>query len=446
MHTEETYRIAAQEANVIISKCIGCLAPFFSGAYDLVKEDLADFFRADDVSVKTTAFYVNHSNSIAAFLQVRDMLRLETTGWKKDLLADYIHRRISEKLVSMVPILVPGLDTDFLSVLSSEHYEGASAKDLSIVLLPSEAAFASLDNTIAFHANNQYAFTFENAHAIRKQMNTGGGTVLATTYFKNSDSGVKSFKTVGLVPIHTLCFYYSVVVKAHAHWMLCFPNNDTLREIDIPVQCINYREGEVVSLLASQVRPCHEKVIIEKLSSLVQYKNGLVQFPRLDLKAELRKIVHQTFMGYTMCDDDAVVEAIINTTDVAKRGTALIVSDPETIAAETEHLVCDHKRGVCISSNVLPMFSRGNAETIRSFSSIDGAIMLDTEGRCHSFGVILDGAINRGTKDENNIGDPSRGAKYNCTKTYVYSHVRPMLGVVISADGMFNVLSNRATE
>lgn len=49
---------------------------------------------------------------------------------------------------------------------------------------------------------------------------------------------------------------------------------------------------------------------------------------------------------------------------------------------------------------------------IRNVASIDGAILLDSTGICHSIGVILDGiATEKGRSD--------RGARYNSAVRYV---------------------------
>ena len=53
-----------------------------------------------------------------------------------------------------------------------------------------------------------------------------------------------------------------------------------------------------------------------------------------------------------------------------------------------------------------------NDSLIRNVTSIDGAVLLDSHGVCHSIGVILDGiATNKGTS--------ARGARYNSAVRYV---------------------------
>jgi len=72
-------------------------------------------------------------------------------------------------------------------------------------------------------------------------------------------------------------------------------------------------------------------------------------------------------------------------------------------------------------------------EMIRRVTSIDGAVLLDAEGRCHAIGAILDG---RATAK----GRPARGARYNSALRYVCDAGCPTLAVVISEDGRVDVL------
>lgn len=66
-------------------------------------------------------------------------------------------------------------------------------------------------------------------------------------------------------------------------------------------------------------------------------------------------------------------------------------------------------------------------------SAIDGAVLLDVNGRCHAFGVILDGHATA-------KGDRSRGSRYNSAVRYQHSIRSACVIVVISEDGMIDVL------
>lgn len=76
----------------------------------------------------------------------------------------------------------------------------------------------------------------------------------------------------------------------------------------------------------------------------------------------------------------------------------------------------------------------GPADIVR-FGRVDGAVVLDRDGSCHAFGVILDGkAAGR--------GDPARGSRYNSAVRY-QKMIPESLLVVISDDGTVDLIPDR---
>lgn len=73
-------------------------------------------------------------------------------------------------------------------------------------------------------------------------------------------------------------------------------------------------------------------------------------------------------------------------------------------------------------------------DALLAASAIDGAILVDPLGRAHAAGVILDGHAVPG------LGDPSRGARFNSAKRYLVENGHRCLIVVVSEDGMLNLL------
>ena len=71
---------------------------------------------------------------------------------------------------------------------------------------------------------------------------------------------------------------------------------------------------------------------------------------------------------------------------------------------------------------------------IARLASVDGAVIIGPDGRCHAFGVILDGIAN-----EN--GDRARGARFNSAVRYQNMEETPnSMIIVISDDGMIDML------
>jgi CTP:molybdopterin cytidylyltransferase MocA len=73
------------------------------------------------------------------------------------------------------------------------------------------------------------------------------------------------------------------------------------------------------------------------------------------------------------------------------------------------------------------------ADDVTRFSRIDGATLLDVEGRCHAVGVILDGEATA-------AGDPSRGSRFNSSLRYQASSRTAVVAVVVSDDGYVDLV------
>ncbi|MGH8546002.1 MAG: diadenylate cyclase [Gammaproteobacteria bacterium] len=72
-------------------------------------------------------------------------------------------------------------------------------------------------------------------------------------------------------------------------------------------------------------------------------------------------------------------------------------------------------------------------ELLRQLTSMDGAVLVDPQGRCHAIGVILDGRAA-------GHGDPARGSRFNNAVRYLDTEPPPAVVVVYSADGSIDIL------
>lgn len=73
------------------------------------------------------------------------------------------------------------------------------------------------------------------------------------------------------------------------------------------------------------------------------------------------------------------------------------------------------------------------ATVLTQLTNMDGAVLLDPQGRCHAIGVILDGIAH-------GKGDPARGSRFNNAIRYLDSEPPPTIVVVYSADGGIDIL------
>ena len=112
-----------------------------------------------------------------------------------------------------------------------------------------------------------------------------------------------------------------------------------------------------------------------------------------------------------------------------KRGTMVVISTEAR--AEAERL----RTQSTLLEPVLP-----TPLITRLVTAIDGAVLLDPEGFCHAVGVILDG------KSRPDRGTPTRGARYNSAVRYVESSTVPCLAVVVSEDGMVDIVTRKKGE
>jgi hypothetical protein len=70
----------------------------------------------------------------------------------------------------------------------------------------------------------------------------------------------------------------------------------------------------------------------------------------------------------------------------------------------------------------------------RLVTAIDGAVLIDPEAYCYSIGVILDGKAS-------GRGSSTRGARYNSALRYVESSPYPCMAIVVSEDGLVDILT-----
>jgi hypothetical protein len=156
---------------------------------------------------------------------------------------------------------------------------------------------------------------------------------------------------------------------------------------------------------------------------LMRANYGLPSLPRPRLsRIDFRRDLKYTF-GLT---DSAKVEKLWDVVLEASRqahGTLLVITTEALAEADRLKLQCTLIEPVPLT----PLITR-------LVTSIDGAVLLDPEGYCYSIGVILDGRAS-------GRGDGSRGARYNSAIRYVESSAYPCLAVVVSEDGLVDVLT-----
>ena len=157
--------------------------------------------------------------------------------------------------------------------------------------------------------------------------------------------------------------------------------------------------------------------------------------PKTDIQKKARDEIGQVFPEI----DKKLLDYIIS--QEFDHGALFILSDTEGIESITKTLA-DFKRCFPISMPLLTTLSKGDVkDIIKSLSNIDGAIFIDTEGKIHAIGAILDG-------EAKVKADPSRGSRYNSAQNYIAnmnSESSKYVAIIISSDKMIDLsFSNNA--
>ena len=95
------------------------------------------------------------------------------------------------------------------------------------------------------------------------------------------------------------------------------------------------------------------------------------------------------------------------------------------------HAAEEAARLVPQATMIEPVFLR--EDLLGAMTNIDGAVLVAPDGRCHAFGVILDGTAT-------GAGDFARGARYNSAVRYRSAAGSDCLIIIVSEDGMINLL------
>ncbi len=164
----------------------------------------------------------------------------------------------------------------------------------------------------------------------------------------------------------------------------------------------------------------HDKNLLIKTS----YNVPNVPQQRID-RNKFYSDFHRIFNDATESNSDNIW-AIIEQAITQKHGTMLVISD----GAKEESTRLKKQ-----SFKITPITI--DSSFIQKVTSIDGALLLDYEGKCYSIGVILDGlAVEKGSS--------ARGARYNSAIRY-YEYVKEKCNtivIIISEDGMIDIIPN----
>lgn len=162
---------------------------------------------------------------------------------------------------------------------------------------------------------------------------------------------------------------------------------------------------------------CHQSQV------LVQVAHGNPGLPRARLEADVFKDILCRVLHHVGSSDADVLWELVQAVIQQRQGSLLVVS--EEAPDESERLSA---QAMCLEPQRL------TPEELHALAAMDGAVLLDTHGRCYAAGMILDGMATR-------HGHPGRGARYNSAVRYVQARPqRSCVAIVVSKDGGVDVV------
>ena len=294
-----------------------------------------------------------------------------------------LRHQLHQQFACQLSLLSGGVDLDLIIFLSGEKYESSEAKAMTIAIVPSPSAVPA---ELRFSLKNRLTLDFANSHALRKQLQMAKSGALAIYW----DSQSMAFRTVGILT-HSADSFFRFVFTGHMKW-----------EFHVPFSGCRMR-----------------------------YQQGRLMLPAVDLSQEHAIRLRNLFSSPDiLC---TILQAFCNC-----KGALMIVAPKSIIQKECSRLADKYARGILLE-RPFPLdlqCSEKLEDQLKRFTSIDGAIFVDTDGFCHACGIILDGKARI-------PGDPNRGSRFNSTSTYIRSlyTIYPghkVLGVVKSEDGMLD--------
>ena len=308
------------------------------------------------------------------------------------------------------------IDLSVISYISYETYESETIDRMVMVLIPCDTRddlFSNdiiKDNVIFFSDRQLTEINISNSHSIRKQLNIT--KCEKTTQYNEMYCLVVACEvngkaySVGIGNSQLINYFPYVSFNKKNSWKFFLPKGDN----DSVYNCLFKYERSRFNL---EINPNQRKLYImkkikETLSSQVCDSSSLLY-------------------------KDNVIEKVLHIASKANKGSTIVLSISSAIEQEADRLCKQYNRGFQFEGNYN---NNKYNKILKQFSNIDGAFLIDFNGKIWASGVILDGQ----TMTE---GDPSRGARYNIIPNYLQLFKRtynsPIVVIVISEDGMINI-------
>ena len=306
---------------------------------------------------------------------------------------ELLEREFEAWIDEVVRIFTFGLNTELLTQIACEAYEGRIAKELSIVFIPGQTVLSQVSsNTTVLDKHIKLPIDTEHVHGIRKllEIAQNGFSLLA----QPSSSGVYAigFGKRGDFNTH----FFEVCFEGKMRWAFYPPN----------------------------------RLNVKNRYPLFRYCNGLLVFPEIDLNSLLTEKALSIFPNLNR----PAFERMVKLAQSQHHGT-IVIWLPDRIAKKEAKRLCIRGNQGFVPTKAI---QHRNKKLISAIMAIDGALLCGTKsGNCIAYGVILDGkATKNGTRE--------RGARYNSAQSYIHkfqSSWPKALAIVVSEDGMIDAIT-----
>jgi len=401
-----------------------CILPFTMQKTDVLLDALVNAIKNVGLHITETEFYINHPNLgiyLSTFRKVlASYIIASENGYIPADEHDFriIRNKITDQITQHIMDITDDLSLDFISALGAERYEKGEAKGLSLSILPSRKTIDKCTDALVFKEPNRLELTLENVHSIRKQLNLSNGGALAVTW----NYSKAQFETIGVISEGDAIRFPWFEFCGSAEWKFCLPPIN-INEDSTPQTPANDETKDAPNQIDSACR--------------VYVKQGVLVLPPIQLCSEVEAYIRKKNLLKSDFEYDTISH-LVEATSKCEHGALLVFTSRYTARKESLRLAHRNSRGMQ-TKEPIPFSDRNKLKKeFYQLTSIDGALILDFDGNCYAYGVILDG-VARGK------GNSGRGARYNSAVTYIKNKSssklrRKMFAVVCSEDGMVDVI------
>lgn len=388
-----------------------CVLPFTMQKTDVLIEALVSAIKDIGQHISKTDFFRNHRNLCIYLSTFRKVLYPYIIKAENGYIcaddSDFrrIRELITDHIYQYILDITDNLSQDFIIALGAERYEKSEAKGLSLAILPSRKTIERCQDSLIFKEPNRLELSIENVHAIRKQLNLSAGGALAVSW----NHSKSNYETIGVIGGNDATCFPWFEFCGSAEWMFCLPTAG--------------KTGDGTKPVESACR--------------VYVKQGVLVLPPVQLRSEVETYIRKKKLLRNDFEYNIIAQ-IVEATAKCEHGALLVFSSRYTSQKESLRLAHKNSRGMQTKTPIPFSDSSKLKKEFYQLTSIDGALLLDFDGNCYAYGVILDG-IAKGK------GNSGRGARYNSAVTYIKNKSsgklrRKMFAVVCSEDGMVDVI------